>query len=280
MLVMSFLFASTLAAPVQYYRVTGVDTLDVLNVREKPNASAKIVGALSADASCVAVLPPEEPGHEDWQKIEGPCGESGWVNVKFLSPQTDVNSCGNSFKSANVKLPGLGKVDAVNLDPVFPGVRWTERETWKPELFAAADLIMDTENGNRVSGTARVSVAGNGTQMQVDPGGGVRVDLVCDIDIDWFCRTTLASGGIELRSWGTPALLRTPLQDYLVIQGGLVDEFSQLKIVVLAGDLTCRCNWHASEKNSGFALKKKHFFDFAQRPSKHLLWSKGRCEIR
>ncbi len=67
------------------FDVTGVAADDVLNLRERPDASAPIIGALAPDATHIEVV--EE--RRGWGRVNA--GErSGWVSLRFLAYRTDV----------------------------------------------------------------------------------------------------------------------------------------------------------------------------------------------
>lgn len=67
------------------FDVTGVATDDVLNIRETPDATAPVIGALAPDATRIEVVQ-EQDG---WGQVNS--GErAGWVSMRFLSYRTDV----------------------------------------------------------------------------------------------------------------------------------------------------------------------------------------------
>ena len=76
--------------PARLYRVTGVGTGDVLNVRARPGPSAEIVGTLEPGAGGVVVAGTrmETNGSVWWQVVGG--GSSGWVNARYLAPADDA----------------------------------------------------------------------------------------------------------------------------------------------------------------------------------------------
>ena len=67
------------------FDVTGVAGDDVLNVRERPDAAAAVVGTLAPDATRVEVV--EEMG--GWGRVNAD-ETSGWVNLRYLAYRTDV----------------------------------------------------------------------------------------------------------------------------------------------------------------------------------------------
>lgn len=81
------------------WSVRGVAKNDVLNIREAPNASAKIVGKIPAgtkavananDIECPDVITKGAPKEcfTGWCKV-GYKGVTGWVNCKFLEESTE-----------------------------------------------------------------------------------------------------------------------------------------------------------------------------------------------
>ncbi|WP_299360656.1 SH3 domain-containing protein [uncultured Paracoccus sp.] len=67
------------------FDVTGVAADDRLNIRERPDPSAPIIGTLAPDAREVEVVG-ERSG---WAQVTS-AERSGWVNAKFLAYRTDV----------------------------------------------------------------------------------------------------------------------------------------------------------------------------------------------
>ena len=74
--------------PGVHYVVRGVDSSDVLNVREKPDWKSGTVGSLPPDATGVLGGPTHaRKGSAPWRHVT--CGKvSGWVNERFLSVET------------------------------------------------------------------------------------------------------------------------------------------------------------------------------------------------
>src|SRR5690606_22565898 len=67
------------------FDVTGVAADDVLNIRERPSASAPIIGRLAPTATNVEVVT-ERNG---WMQVNTR-ERSGWVNGRYLMYRTDV----------------------------------------------------------------------------------------------------------------------------------------------------------------------------------------------
>ena len=67
------------------FDVTGVAEGDRLNIRERPDASAPVIGTLAPDATGVEVVA-ERSG---WAQVNT-AERRGWVNAKFLRYRTDV----------------------------------------------------------------------------------------------------------------------------------------------------------------------------------------------
>lgn len=71
------------------FDVTGVAADDVLNIRERPDAKAPIIGRLAPDATRVEVVA-ERGG---WMQVNA--GErSGWVNGRYMNYRVDVWEAG------------------------------------------------------------------------------------------------------------------------------------------------------------------------------------------
>lgn len=74
------------------FDVVDVASDDVLNIREAPNASAAIIGALSPDARDIEVVGYDPSGQ--WARIN--TGEqSGWAALRYLAYQVDVWKLGS-----------------------------------------------------------------------------------------------------------------------------------------------------------------------------------------
>lgn len=67
------------------FDVTGVAAGDTLNIRERPDASAAVIGTLAPDATGVEVVA-ERSG---WAQVNTG-GRRGWVSSRFLRYRTDV----------------------------------------------------------------------------------------------------------------------------------------------------------------------------------------------
>tara|TARA_R110002049_G_scaffold44333_6_gene130243 strand:+ start:100731 stop:101342 length:612 start_codon:yes stop_codon:yes gene_type:complete len=93
------------------YDVTGVAASDVLNIRERPNSSAPIVGVLSPAARNVELIRPND--RETWALVNTREG-SGWVSLKFLKRQQEqwlgkmppVASCAGTEPFWGIKVNG------------------------------------------------------------------------------------------------------------------------------------------------------------------------------
>ena len=67
------------------FDVTGVAANDKLNIRERPDAAARVIGTLPADAKGVEVVA-ERSG---WAQVNT-AERAGWVNARYLAYRTDV----------------------------------------------------------------------------------------------------------------------------------------------------------------------------------------------
>lgn len=65
------------------FRVTGVASNDVLNIRDQPSARSAILSAYPFDATGIEVVGYNETGR--WAKV-GLGERNGWVSARFLSP--------------------------------------------------------------------------------------------------------------------------------------------------------------------------------------------------
>ena len=74
-----------LAAEVGYYKVVGVPTGEMLNIRAEPNANAQVLESLGPTASPVDVLEVQNRNGVEWGRILA-ADSNGWVAMKFLSP--------------------------------------------------------------------------------------------------------------------------------------------------------------------------------------------------
>lgn len=81
------------------YRVTGVATNDVLNVRAEPRADALKLGEFGPDAAPVEVIAVREIDGARWgQVLEG--GRPGWVNMAYLSPFEPETVAGSALPAS------------------------------------------------------------------------------------------------------------------------------------------------------------------------------------
>lgn len=82
--------------PARLYRVTGVATGDVLNLRAQPDPSAEIVGTLEPGAGGVAVAGTRlEVNGSVWWQVVRTGDEPGWVNARYLTPADDAPPTGD-----------------------------------------------------------------------------------------------------------------------------------------------------------------------------------------
>lgn len=73
-----------MAAESGYYRVSGVASDDVLNVRAEPDASAEVVDTLAPDARPVEVLEVVAAAGGEWGRVLA-SDANGWVSMRFLA---------------------------------------------------------------------------------------------------------------------------------------------------------------------------------------------------
>lgn len=75
------------------FRVKDVDEWDVLYVRENPDTSAKIIGALPSDAREIRIIKKKNEA-PDWRRIAYR-DLKGWVNAAYIEPDTGDDRPGN-----------------------------------------------------------------------------------------------------------------------------------------------------------------------------------------
>jgi hypothetical protein len=75
--------------PGERFTVEGVDAADTLNVRDRPDARAEVLGQLPSDATGILGMDEEQQvGSSVWRKIK--CRNLvGWVNARFLVRQAE-----------------------------------------------------------------------------------------------------------------------------------------------------------------------------------------------
>ncbi len=88
---------SVVAAEPAYFRVTGVDASDVLNIRAEPNASSQQIGSFEHDAGPIEVLEVRDVNGREWGRVHY-FESDGWVSMRYLAPV-------NIATVANTKLP-------------------------------------------------------------------------------------------------------------------------------------------------------------------------------
>ncbi|MCB1430185.1 MAG: SH3 domain-containing protein [Nitratireductor sp.] len=74
-----------IAAEPGYYKVTGVASSDVLNIRIAPDPSSDVIGEFAPDASPVEVLEVVTSGAGEWGRVIA-SDSDGWVSMHFLKP--------------------------------------------------------------------------------------------------------------------------------------------------------------------------------------------------
>jgi uncharacterized membrane protein len=80
-----------------FFRVQGVASDDVLNIRSNPDSGSRLLGTIPAGASAVeGIGAPTVAGSARWQRVRHG-GTIGWVNARFLSPD---DAAGNGASPA------------------------------------------------------------------------------------------------------------------------------------------------------------------------------------
>ena len=108
------------------FAVKGVAAGDVLNIRDKPDGK-QIIGQMPPDGRSIVAIGPrtKATGGGTWLKIR--FGDlSGWVNVRFLGPDTLQTASAASRGPSPENLEGPdGKTPAKVFDGVWSHERWT-----------------------------------------------------------------------------------------------------------------------------------------------------------
>jgi hypothetical protein len=107
------------------FAVKGVAGDDVLNVRDRPDGK-QIVGHVPPDGRGIVAIGPrtKAPGGGTWAKIQ--FGDiSGWVNVRFLGPDTLQTTSAAARPSPDDLEGPDGKTPAKVFDGIWNHERWT-----------------------------------------------------------------------------------------------------------------------------------------------------------
>lgn len=108
------------------FAVTGVASNDVLNIRDRPDGK-QIVGHVPSDGRGIVAIGPrtKAPGGGTWVKVR--FGDiSGWVNVRFLGPDTVQTARAATRSPSSEALEGPdGKTPAKVFDGIWSHERWT-----------------------------------------------------------------------------------------------------------------------------------------------------------
>lgn len=117
--------------PARLYRVTGVGTGDVLNIRARPDPSAEIVGTLEPGASGVVVAGTRmEVNGSVWWQVAGD-DRPGWVNARYLAPADDAPPTGDeSFPLQCIGTEPFWNVRVAEGEALFE-TPMDEGETWQ-----------------------------------------------------------------------------------------------------------------------------------------------------
>lgn len=88
MIILVLLFLGIPTAVAETYRVNGVVSGDVLNIREEPSSESKKIGSIPPSSKGIEKLGPCESG---WCKIRYN-GVTGWSSMKYLAREASVDS--------------------------------------------------------------------------------------------------------------------------------------------------------------------------------------------
>jgi len=164
-----------------YYRVAGVAGNDVLNVRQLPNSSAPIVGALAPNAFPVEVI----KTRDGWGYVAANEG-MGWVSMHFLQQISFT-------KFANTNLPeGLS---CGGVEPFWGLVMANNNITYSAvdEAERVYSLVESGQSQNLGGSTSFVIGQNNGAPLT-----GIVSDQICSdgmSDIDYGRRIDLLLSG-------------------------------------------------------------------------------------
>ncbi|MCF3974398.1 SH3 domain-containing protein [Paracoccus salsus] len=154
------------------FDVAGVASDDVLNIRQRPDARAPIIGRLAADATGIEVVDQTS----GWGRVN--TGEtSGWVSLRYLAYRTDVWREG--------ALPG--------------GFRCFGTEPFWDVRLQDGDLVL---SGVEIAEQRHTATAVLGTGVFRDPTRAVVADAVTLVSTPQLC-----SDGMSERQFGLRATL-------------------------------------------------------------------------
>jgi hypothetical protein len=105
------------------YAVTGVPANDVLNMRDAPNGN-QIVGRIPPGARGVVALGPRTKNQGTWAQVRYG-GITGWVNVRFLAPDSRPAERTGSQAVATAAIGSEAAVRGRLFEGVWGQERWT-----------------------------------------------------------------------------------------------------------------------------------------------------------
>ncbi|MDF1856672.1 SH3 domain-containing protein [Pseudooceanicola sp.] len=179
------------------YDVQHVASIDVLNLREYPNASAPVIAALAPDAHDIEVVEAGPNGR--WGRVNIN-GVSGWASLRYLrrhpdagiSRVPDIARCGGTEPFWGLRRSGTGYVfDAPEIDET----RFTR--DWRGTALGRSDRFAMTLHSQRASIGEGVAVIARASCS--DGMSGYLFGLTIDLFLNGTSGETLYSGCCSLQ---------------------------------------------------------------------------------
>lgn len=102
-----------------FFRVQGVASDDVLNIRSNPDSGSLLLGTIPAGASPVeGIGAPTVAGSARWQRVRHG-GTIGWVNARFLSPENAAGQGASSGGATPASLALLAPLICFGTEPFW-----------------------------------------------------------------------------------------------------------------------------------------------------------------
>lgn len=125
------------------YRVSGVASGDVLNVRAEPRAEARKLGELASDASPVEVIATRDIDASRWAQVLKD-GRPGWVNMAYLEPVEAETVAGSALPAA---LMCTGTEPFWGLEFAASSATYTDPEMDEPRTRTIEAVTLPTARG-------------------------------------------------------------------------------------------------------------------------------------
>jgi uncharacterized membrane protein len=102
-----------------FFRVQGVASDDVLNIRSNPDSGSRLLGTIAAGASAVeGIGAPTVAGSARWQRVRHG-GTIGWVNARFLSPDDAAGQGASPGRATSASLALLAPLICFGTEPFW-----------------------------------------------------------------------------------------------------------------------------------------------------------------